>query len=144
MESALDSIRNLKYPKHFDYEGEEENEEEPQEPEEKVLQYQLNYLLMAHELIQNQLYNSNYKPHLKFKEQFHKEENEDEEEEERYQYFQQAKDTTKKYKFPVQYIRSAWMGHDLQHGKSFRCDTYHETLFWNQHTKEKSYTLEEW
>ena len=43
----------------------------------------------------------------------------------------QAKGLTQPITFPLSFIRSNWMVHDFAYGKDFRCDAYHEQLFWN-------------
>ena len=57
-----------------------------------------------------------------------------------------AKGLTQPMTFPLFFIRSTWMVHDFQY-KDFRCDAYHEQLFWGyDHLEDWSlmYTYAKW
>merc|ERR1711862_668999 len=48
-----------------------------------------------------------------------------------------------KNNFPLEFIRSTWLGHDIKYGKEFRCKIYNEHLFWNNDFGINN-DLEEW
>lgn len=49
--------------------------------------------------------------------------------------------------FPVEWMRTNWIVHDLSYGKEFRCSWYREQLFWNHDNSEDlslMYTIARW